>query len=144
MYRFKFYTALVKGDWGGKSRTIRLALRKRSSSEGQARMMVDRNGQEAISVISSRCQFTHSTLVDIELKTGRMHQARVHCASSGFPIAGDRVYGDDAFNKRMKKQGLGRLFLHASRIEMYHPITDIELNIEAPLPVQVSELLTTL
>ncbi|NKB76322.1 MAG: RluA family pseudouridine synthase [Gammaproteobacteria bacterium] len=140
----KYYLALVKGEWGKKPRTIRLTLRKQVSNDGQTRMVVDRDGQIAISVIRPHRHFENSTLLSIELKTGRMHQARVHCASSHFPIAGDRVYGDDAFNKQMKKLGLGRLFLHACRIEMAHPMTEMTLNIEAPLPGQMSNFLKAL
>ncbi len=55
------------------------------------------------------------SLVEVELKTGRTHQIRVHLAHLGFPIAGDDKYGDFPLNKDLQKTGLGRMFLHAAQ-----------------------------
>jgi len=73
-------------------------------------------------------------LLEAQLKTGRTHQIRVHLASSGYPILGDDKYGDFELNKRIAKQGLKRMFLHAARISFVHPVTEERLRIEAPLP----------
>jgi len=71
----------------------------------------------------------------VRLLTGRMHQARVHAAHIGHPIAGDDKYGNRDFNQRMKQQGLTRLFLHAARLEFRHPLGGRKMRIEAPLPI---------
>ncbi len=63
------------------------------------------------------------------MKTGRTHQIRVHLASIGHPIAGDDKYGDFELNRALKKRGLKRMFLHAQRLEMAHPLTG-----KPPLP----------
>jgi hypothetical protein len=56
------------------------------------------------------------------LRTGRTHQIRVHLAHLGFPIAGDEKYGDFALNKALAREGLKRMFLHASRMRLPHPL----------------------
>ena len=60
-------------------------------------------------------RFQNETLSLIELQplTGRTHQLRVQCAARGFPILGDRTYGDFAWNKRLKAD---RLYLHAEKV----------------------------
>ena len=84
------------------------------------------------------------TLVEAQLKTGRTHQIRVHMQSSGYPIAGDDKYGDFSLNKQLAKQGLKRMFLHAARLQLKHPLTDELLVLEAPLPDDLSRFLTEL
>ena len=67
-------------------------------------------------------------------KTGRTHQIRVHLAHLGFPILGDEKYGLEELNKNVKKQDLKRMFLHARRIVIKHPLNGNRLEFEAPLP----------
>ncbi len=140
----KLYTALVKGIWNESRTVIRQPLRKHAGGNESARMMVDPAGQMAISVVQPMQHFADSTLVSIQLKTGRTHQARVHCASMGYPIAGDKLYGEDAFNQTMKKRGLGRLFLHAREIRLTHPMTGLCLIVKADLPGQMEQLLQSI
>ena len=85
-----------------------------------------------------------AALLEAELFTGRMHQARVHAASIGHPIAGDRLYGDPAFNDRLRKLGLGRLFLHAERLRINHPASDQRQDFFAPLPDTLQSVLDAL
>jgi 23S rRNA pseudouridine955/2504/2580 synthase len=59
----------------------------------------------------------------VELKTGRTHQIRVHLSHLGFPLCGDDKYGDFALNKRLKRRGLKRMFLHAAKLAFRHPLT---------------------
>lgn len=143
----KYYLALVDGLWRGKTKTINLSLSRKVEAEKSKRSVVDREGQQATSKISPITLYQQSilaTLVEIELKTGRMHQARVHCASSGYPIAGDRLYGENEFNKKMKTLGLGRLFLHSNKLKVRHPITNEPLDLEAPLPARLLSILDKL
>ncbi len=75
----------------------------------------------------------HWTLLEVDLLTGRTHQIRVHMASIGYPIAGDRVYGDPRANILAEKQyGLHRQWLHAWRVAF--EMEEREYRIEAPLP----------
>jgi len=57
------------------------------------------------------------SLLEIELFTGRTHQIRVHMSAIGYPIIGDKVYGNEKANKEMTtKYGLDRQWLHARRL----------------------------
>ncbi len=143
----KYYLALVEGVWKGETRTVNLCLTRKTETGKDKRSVIDRNGQQATSKISPITRYHHltpATLVEIELKTGRMHQARVHCSSSGYPIAGDRLYGENEFNKKMKKLGLGRLFLHSHQLKVRHPITNKPLALEARLPSRLLSVLSKL
>ncbi len=140
----KYYLALLQGVWQGEARTINLHISRKSEAGSDKRSVIDCDGQQASSTISPLTRYRDTTLVEIKLKTGRMHQARVHCSASGHPVVGDRLYGDNAFNKTMKKQGLGRLFLHSHKLTVRHPQTNCPLNLEAPLPAQLRALLDKL
>ncbi|MFM8464000.1 MAG: pseudouridine synthase, partial [Burkholderiaceae bacterium] len=88
-------------------------------------------------------------LLEAELKTGRTHQIRVHLASSGFPIAGDDKYGDFTLNRDLQKRDgqrlpLKRMFLHAYRLRLIHPMTAVPLDIEATLPKVCVDFLQSL
>lgn len=77
--------------------------------------------------LNPRLTMSGTSLLEAELTTGRTHQIRVHGASSGFPVVGDRRYGPpDAEDMP--------LHLHAWRLEFVHPRTREALRIEAPLP----------
>lgn len=134
----KRYLALVQGRWRGGARRIGAAL------ERGARVRVAEEGKEAESVFHPRRACGDATLVEIELLTGRTHQARVHAAHAGHPIAGDAKYGDFAFNRALRDLGLRRLFLHAWRLEFKHPVTGGKMRLEAPLPADLASLLERL
>jgi len=91
------------------------------------RMMASRDGREARTKYEVVEQFASSALLLVELETGRTHQIRVHLESIDFPVAGDPVYGKAAFD-------LPRQFLHASRLQFHHPITNDEVTVESELP----------
>jgi 23S rRNA pseudouridine955/2504/2580 synthase len=76
-------------------------------------------------------RFAEATLAEVHLTTGRTHQIRVHAASIGHPVAGDKRYGlvDDPV---VAKHGLKRLFLHARSLAFTSPHNGA-LTIEAPL-----------
>ena len=82
------------------------------------------------------------------LDTGRTHQIRVHALSEGFPLAGDDKYGDFAFNKELAAGLLGaplkRMFLHAWKLKFIHPVTGELLDIEAPLPEELAQVIRAL
>jgi 23S rRNA pseudouridine1911/1915/1917 synthase len=79
------------------------------------------------------------TLVEALPQTGRTHQIRVHLASIGHPVVGDRVYG-----RRKARLPAPRQFLHASRLEIQHPVTGRRMEFEAPLPPDLTAVLVTL
>ena len=88
------------------------------------------------------------SLVRCELETGRQHQIRVHLASLGAPIVGDKLYGPDetlfgrGADGELTEEDVARLelprhALHASRLAMAHPVTQLPLVMEAPLPADL-------
>jgi len=106
-----------------------------------------RGGRSALSVYRVNRRFNRFTLLDVELKTGRTHQIRVHLAWAKHPVVGDETYGggrDNTIqNPRLKSQirALGRHFLHAQRLAFTHPATGERVLFESPLPPELSNLL---
>jgi 23S rRNA pseudouridine1911/1915/1917 synthase len=106
------------------------------------------------------------TLVQVRIITGRTHQVRVHMASLGHPVVGDKLYGapgkiqatllvperaeslrpegDRTASKELFVPTLDRNFLHAARIRLAHPVTGEPLEIRAPLPVMLDDFLQQL
>lgn len=75
------------------------------------------------------------SLLELELKTGRMHQIRRHLALIGHPVLGDGKYGNFALNKEIRRtRGLNRLLLHASRLVISAAALGYPLDVQAPLP----------
>jgi len=140
----KRYLALLSGAWPGGSRRVQAALRKNRLQGGERVVRIDAEGKQAETVFHPVSGYGVASLVDIELKTGRTHQIRVHAAHIGQPLAGDEKYGDPEFNRRMKTLGLRRLFLHAHMIEFIDPGTDDVINISAPLPDELKQVLDRL
>ncbi|NJD36208.1 MAG: RluA family pseudouridine synthase [Betaproteobacteria bacterium] len=130
----KRYLALVKGCWRNELQHVRLPLHKYLTADGERRVSVNAEGKAAHSIVRLVARWENFSLVEVELKTGRTHQIRVHLAHLGFPIAGDDKYGDFSLNKALQKTGLGRMFLHAARLELPHPMTNAPLELGSPLP----------
>jgi 23S rRNA pseudouridine955/2504/2580 synthase len=137
----KSYLALVKGGWQGGPRHVNVALKKNVLRSGERLVRVSSDGQRAVSYFRPRVFFETATLVDVDLITGRTHQARVHAAYLGHPIGGDTKYGDKGFNSLMREYGLNRLFLHASRLEFRHPVTGRKTTVKCPLPLELETVL---
>ncbi len=139
----KRYLALVLGRWEMPRQDVRLPLLKYLTAEGERRVRVSDEGKEAHSIVRLVARWGGFSLVEVELKTGRTHQIRVHLAHLGFPLAGDDKYGDFERNKVLQKQGLRRMFLHAAKLRLRHPLRPEEapLSFEAPLPVVLRDFL---
>ena len=73
------------------------------------------------------------TLAEMKLETGRKNQIRVHMADIGFPIAGDKKYGNAT-------DPLGRFCLHAYRLNFTHPVTGEDMQFETPIPKEFLKL----
>ena len=142
----KTYLALLRGIWQGKKKKINAPLEVNSRQSGERFVTVSANGKPASSIFVPEKNFpqANAALVSIKLLTGRTHQARVHAQSIDQPIAGDDRYGDRGFNRRMKLDGLKRLFLHASRLRFKHPVDGTTIDIQAPLPEPLAKLLENL
>lgn len=130
----KLYKALVRGRFTRRPVAVDNALEKNRIQGGERMVVVADGGDRAESVFRLVRAGDLCSLVEIELLTGRTHQARVHATHLGHPIAGDRKYGDREFNKHMRNAGIRRLALHAGSLAFDHPISGESVNIEAPLP----------
>lgn len=142
---FKRYLALVLGNWVGGSKVVSLPLRKYLNHTGERRVSVDRlDGDDAITEFVPEHAYSGFTLLSARLETGRTHQIRVHLAHLGYPIAGDEKYGIFERNRSLAKQGLNRMFLHATEIRFRHPSTGQEVRFERGLPNDLDDFLGTL
>lgn len=143
----KIYVAVLKGKWEGGKQTIDAPLLKNTLKSGERIVRVDNNGKAAQSIFKPVKLFSDSTMVEIELITGRTHQIRVHAAHVGHPVAGDEKYGQRSFNLTMKERGLNRLFLHAKSLSFTLPGSegdaDKQVNVVAPLGEELEQVLKT-
>lgn len=137
----KRYLALVKGNWRNELQHIRLPLLKYLTAEGERRVSVAAEGKVAHSIVRLVTRWENFSMVEVELKTGRTHQIRVHLSHLGFPLAGDDKYGDFVLNRELSKSGLKRMFLHAAKLVLPHPLTNEALAFDAPLPPELSDFL---
>lgn len=138
----KHYAALVNGAFR-QARTVETNLERRERG-GERRVETSEEGKASASHFRPVRQYGVATLVNIELLTGRTHQARVHAAHIGHPIAGDDKYGGAEFNREMSGLGLRRLFLHAASLEFRHPARGGKVIAEAPLPADLEAVLEKL
>jgi 23S rRNA pseudouridine955/2504/2580 synthase len=130
----KRYLAAVAGRWRDQKRRVRVSLRKYVTREGERRVAVDGDGQEADTVFRLVSRGPEASLLEAELLTGRTHQIRVHLAHVGHPILGDDKYGDFELNKRLAREGLKRMFLHAAEVTFAHPASGERITVRSALP----------
>ncbi len=130
----KNYLAVVKGHWPEHKTEISHSLKKITLANGERRVRVDPAGQKALTRITRVIVGEGFSQLSIQLLTGRTHQIRVHCQAEGHEIAGDTKYGDVNFNKEMRRHGIKRLMLHASRLELPQTEFSPEIVINAASP----------
>ena len=140
----KVYMALTAGHWAQARTIVRQALDVEHREQGERSVRVDaERGQAAVSRFQEIERFPGSSLVRVEIDTGRTHQIRVHAAAAGHVLAGDDRYGNHDFNRQMARMGLRRMFLHAA--ELVLPLADGKpLRFKAPLPEDLARVLTAL
>ncbi|HEX8140834.1 MAG TPA: RluA family pseudouridine synthase [Pyrinomonadaceae bacterium] len=145
---FKSYVALVHGRFEQESGRIEGAIAR--DPRNRTRMAVVAGGRPALSLYRVRRRYDRFTLLDVEIKTGRTHQIRVHMEWLKHPVVGDAVYGggrDKTVPDRVLRariNSLGRQFLHAEQLGFRHPRTGAELRFRAPLPAPLAALLDEL
>ena len=144
----KRYLVLVRGRWRDAKRRVTLSLHKFATQDGERRVRVEEDGQDAETIFHRRRTWFDRdpplALLEAELKTGRTHQIRVHLTHLGFPLAGDDKYGDFAWNKVLAKHGLKRMFLHSFSLGFVHPLTGEAMAFESPLPDDLTRFVARL
>lgn len=137
----KNYLALVVGDWQLGDIVVDKPLLVQHRRGGERHVIVSPDGKQAKTRMQLSRTFGQWSLLRCAPLTGRTHQIRVHAASVGYPLAGDERYGDPEANKRLKKYGLPRLFLHAQSIAFPDGHGN-ELHFTAPLADDLERFLT--
>lgn len=124
------YTALVMGAPATSQGTIEAPIGRDRRQRTKVSTRTD-TPREAVTHFDVIEALTSATLLRVRLETGRTHQIRVHLSEAGLPVAGDPEYG------RVGAFGLGRQFLHASRLEVPHPISGERLEFQSALPADL-------
>jgi len=137
----KQYYALVRGQWQAHLNLVSAPLQKNTLKSGERVVRVDADGKESQTRFRIKEKFSDCTLVEASPITGRTHQIRVHALHAGHPIACDDKYGDEAFDAKIKASGLNRLFLHAHQLSFFHPQTDKQMTVNAPLDAVLEKTL---
>lgn len=136
----KEYLAILDGDPDFEDTVLDAPIGADPENKGRSAIIpVDRGGKAASTAFTILERGKGWALALAAPKTGRAHQIRVHAASLGLPMAGDRDY-----NPHCDRLGCDRQALHAAALTFRHPITGGETRVEAPLPADMAEALARL
>jgi len=128
------YLALVRG--APRSRTGRIdAPIGRDRRDPTRRSLDTEEPRDAVTYFELLESMPEHALLEVRLETGRTHQIRVHLQAIDLPVAGDSVYGVRGDLE------LNRQFLHAHRLRFDHPVTNVPVVLESPLPGELAAAL---
>ena len=133
----KTYLALVKGRWPRRRTVVDIGLEKNVLASGERMVYSSPEGKPSKTLFAISELLDGATLIEAKPVTGRTHQIRVHAKYAGFPLLGDDKYGNREDAQWLKKVGLKRLFLHASRVKFKLPGYERPFVIDAPLPKEL-------
>jgi len=145
---FKSYVALVYGAVKQQEGRIEQPIAR--DPRNRTRMAIVAGGRGALSLYKVRRSYGSFTLLDVEIKTGRTHQIRVHLSWLKHPVVGDELYAGGRENNlqdvqlRAQIRKLNRQFLHAEQLRFSHPKTGEAMQFVAPLPPELLGLLEQL
>jgi 23S rRNA pseudouridine1911/1915/1917 synthase len=134
----KRYLALVEGNMALDQGSIDAPI-GRDPRHRQQMAITSTGSREARTHFRVLQRFPQHTLLLLQLETGRTHQIRVHLKAIGHPVVGDPVYGSTSTRKKVSLQ---RQFLHAYQLVFIHPTTGEVLELEAPLPLDLQNVLS--
>jgi 23S rRNA pseudouridine1911/1915/1917 synthase len=152
----KRYLALVHGCMEPHADVIDLPLGKHPTFREKYAVRWDATGKPSVTIYRVRELYQDFTLVELELKTGRTHQIRVHLSHIGYPIVGDDIYGGrhlvvgditgpgGTADLSPRQPLVARQALHAAMLGFTHPITNQQLHFQAPLPADMRLLMQLL
>lgn len=131
----KKYKALVSGKVEPRAGVIKIPLGR--GAKDRLRVVPKPGGRESITEYRVEKYFNNASLLDVNLKTGRTHQIRVHFSAIGHPVVGDIKYAKG--NSLIKRH-----FLHAYYLRFIDPFTGREVELKSELPRDLDEFLKTL
>lgn len=138
------YIALVYGKLRDYSGEISFSI-GRSEADRKKMSTRSRRGKSAVTRWKVLKRGESTTLIEVFLGTGRTHQIRVHLASIGHPVAGDRTYGKKTELEVNKKVVVfPRQMLHAELLGFKHPVTGEHLEFSSPVPEDMRKILSEL
>jgi 23S rRNA pseudouridine1911/1915/1917 synthase len=146
---FKSYQALVYGNVTENEGKIDAPIGRDPRNRVKMSVRPLGEGRNALTLYRVIERFDEFTLLDVEIKTGRTHQIRVHLASIKHPVVADHMYdggrSNAVKNARLRStiSRLNRPFLHAVRLSLFHPTTGERLEFTAPLPAELQHFLET-
>ena len=127
----KKYLAIVGSKWPHKEIQITSNLKKNHLRSGERHVIETPDGKQSITKFKRLKSNQKACLLECTLLTGRTHQIRVQVSNEGYPIIGDKKYGQVELNNFYSKRGIKRMLLHAKEINF--PEIDIFCSAEEPL-----------
>ena len=143
----KTYRVFVWGDMRGNQGEILLPV-GRHATDRKKMSTKSKRGKSALTLWKVRERYGLATLLDVEIKTGRTHQIRVHLSDRGYPVIGDTVYGSTT-NKiraisdpllKTSLKSLNRQALHAAQLSFIHPLKRERVVFTAEMPADMTAL----
>jgi len=131
------YLAIVIGNFREEAGTVSAPVGRHPTD--RKKMAIRLDGREAVTHWAVLEPLRGAALIECGLETGRTHQIRVHLASIGHPVVGDRIYG-----RRREAIAAPRQFLHAWRLSFEHPMRRETMSFEAELPADLAGVLERL
>ena len=123
-------------DDGGDIAITNYKVLKTSTTPPQPSPQGRESGNKPVTSLVGRPGGVVYSLVELHLETGRTNQIRVHLASKGCPVVGDRKYGHGN-----ESSPIDRLCLHAKVLEFIHPVTEKTVRFESPVPKEFNRVL---
>lgn len=152
----KRYLAVVHGQVEPSADVIDIPLGKHQTAREKYAVRWDATGKPSVTIYRVREVYKDYTLLELQIKTGRTHQIRVHMSHLGYPIVGDDIYGGKHLTvgdvtgpagdgkRSLRDPLITRQALHAALLSFTHPISDERCTYQAPLPADFKDLVTLL
>ncbi|MEK9132862.1 MAG: RluA family pseudouridine synthase [Patescibacteria group bacterium] len=142
----KTYFALVKGVFEIQKGRIEAPIHRSMKDRTKMAVSGRKGSRDSVTEFEVMETFKNDTsLLRVDLLTGRTHQIRVHLSSIMHPVICDAVYGNEDLNKKFERLfGLKRQFLHSGKLTFTHPETGKEITIKSKLPQDLQEVLDLL
>ncbi len=139
----KRYLALLKGRLSPKEGSIEAPIEK-THGDKDVRVSGRKKAKYALTHYKIKKYVGDYSLAEVQIVTGRTHQIRVHFASIGHPVCGDKMYGDQTVNSKLSTLNLKRQFLHAEYLKFKLPKSNEIIELTAPLPGDLENILSEL